>query len=145
MLFRSLPSGNGTAALVLDTLGHLLGEPRYLEAAAGTVQSALVNIAHYPEAHASLLRALDRQLEPPTLLIVRGPATELDEWRKRVESSQTPGRLDFFIPDGGGELPGLLATRAATGSPIAYLCRGTSCDAPIDSLDTLETRLRTAS
>ena len=142
---EALPSGNGTAALVLDTLGHLLGEPRYLEAAAGTVQSALANIAHYPEAHASLLRALDRQLEPPTLLIVRGPATELDEGRKRVESSQTPGRLDFFIPDGGGELPGLLATRAATGSPIAYLCRGTSCDAPIDSLDTLETRLRTAS
>ena len=139
---EALPSGNGTAALVLDTLGHLLGEPRYLEAAARTVRSALVNVSHYPEAHASLLRALDRQLEPPTLLIVRGPAPELDRWRERIENAYAPERLDFFIPDDGGDLPGLLATRAATGRPVAYLCRGTSCEAPIDSLEALEEQLR---
>ena len=28
---------------------------------------------------------------------------------------------------------------------IEYLCRGTTCDAPIDSIETLETRLRKAS
>jgi len=134
---EALPSGNGTAALVLDTLGHLLGEPRYLEAAAGTVRSALVNVAHYPEAHSSILRALDRQLAPPTLLIVRGPGEELGRWRQRVENAYAPDRLCFFIPDDSGDLPGLLATRAATGSPVAYLCRGTSCEAPIESLETL--------
>ena len=138
---EALPSGNGTAALVLDTLGHLLGEPRYLEAAAGMVQSALVNIAHYPEAHASLLRALDRQLEPPVLLIVRGPEAELESWRQVVENAGTQARLSFVIPDHGGDLPGLLATRAATGHPVAYLCRGTSCEAPIDSLEALAARL----
>jgi uncharacterized protein YyaL (SSP411 family) len=135
---EALPSGNGTAALVLDTLGHLLGEPRYLEAAAGTVRSALVNVSHYPEAHASLLRALDRQLEAPTLLIVRGPRSALEIWRQRIESAQAPGRLSFLIPDDSGELPGLLATRTAVGRPVAYLCRGTHCEAPIESLEALE-------
>ena len=132
-----MPSGNGSAALVLDTLGHLLGEPRYLEAAAGTVRSSLANVAHYPEAHASLLRALDRQLEPPALLIVRGPGAALAEWQQAVERSYSARRLAFFIPDDCGELPGLLATRVPTGKAVAYLCRGTQCDAPIETLAAL--------
>jgi uncharacterized protein YyaL (SSP411 family) len=139
---EALPSGNGNAALVLDTLGHLLGEPRYLEAAVGTVRAALPNIAQYPEAHASLLHALDRQLAPPTLLVVRGPQAMLSEWQAGAESVAVPERLSFFIADDAGALPGLLATREATGEPVAYLCPGTSCEAPIDSLAELQARLQ---
>src|SRR5690606_9973104 len=50
---EAVPSGNGMAARALSSLGHLLGEPRYLEAAEGTVRSAWHSIARYPEAHAT--------------------------------------------------------------------------------------------
>jgi len=134
---ESLPSGNGVAALVLDTLGHLIGEPRYLDAAARTVRAALPSLGRYPESHATLLRALDRQLQPPELLIVRGPASELATWRARIGMPSNGDRLQFFIDADAGELPGLLAERTAHDVPVAYLCRGTACEAPLADLDSL--------
>jgi len=138
---ESLPSGNGVAALVLDTLGHLLGEPRWLDAAAGTVRAALAAVARFPEAHATLLAAIDRRLEPPELVIVRGTEAALAEWRERLAAADLSCRLCFLIPDDAGELTGLLAARRAPAAPAAYLCRGTECEAPIEDPDALLARL----
>jgi uncharacterized protein YyaL (SSP411 family) len=138
---ESLPSGNGTAALVLDTLGHLLGEPRYLAAAAGTVRAALPSIARYPEAHATLLHAIDRLLEPPELLIVRGTGPDLSEWHRKIDSACIPDRLQFFVSDDAGELPGPLDTPQSQDGPTAYFCRGRTCEAPIRDLDEVLRRL----
>ena len=63
ILDEAVPSGNGVAALALSALGHLLGEQRYLEAAEGTVRSALHALHRYPEALTTLLRALAEQLD----------------------------------------------------------------------------------
>jgi hypothetical protein len=134
---EAVPSGNGVAAVALDTLGHLLGEARFLDAAKRTVEAALAKLAHHPEAHASLLRALDRRLEPPELLIVRGDEPSLEAWRERIDRSFAPERLCFFIAGGTGGLPGLLESRAPRGAATAYLCKGTECLAPIDDLETL--------
>jgi uncharacterized protein YyaL (SSP411 family) len=138
---ESLPAGNGTAALMFDTLGHLLGEPRYLQAAARTVQMALPGIARVPEAHATLLTALARTLEPPELVIVRGRGPELDEWQIRLAGLYAPERLLFCIDDSVGELPGLLQARKPASGTVAYVCRGTACDAPVSELETLVARL----
>ena len=138
---ESVPSGNGVAALALDTLGHLLGEQRYLDAAAGTVRAALPSIGRYPEAHASLLRAMQRQLEPPELLIVRGEAAGIEAWQRRLASRPSLEGLRFFVPAEIGDLPGLLGERQATSFTRAWLCRGTECLAPIDDLDTLDAAL----
>jgi uncharacterized protein YyaL (SSP411 family) len=138
---ESLPSGNGVAALMLDTLGHLLGETRYLEAAAAAVRAALPGIARYPEAHATLLAAIDRMLEPPEIIVVRAAPTQLDEWRMRIDKGFEPQRLAFFIPDNAGSLPGLLGARKPVGSGVAYLCRGTTCEAPLTDLDAVVAKL----
>jgi len=141
---EAVPSGNGMAALALDTLGHLLGDPGYLDAAARTVRAASPAIARHPEAHATLLRVIERQLEPPGILVVRGKDSSLDEWRARIDTGFDPGRLLFFIPDGTEALPGLLGTRTAEPETTAYLCKGTECLAPIRDLAELQTRLNAA-
>ena len=141
---EAIPSGNGFAALALDTLGHLLGESRYLEAAARTVRAAVPDIARHPEAHATLVRAMDRLLEPPELVIVRGAQRSLVEWQQRLDSDFRPQRLLFFIADDVGELPGLLGTREADGTTTAFLCKGTECLAPIQHLEEIESRLNGA-
>jgi uncharacterized protein len=140
---EAVPSGNGTAALVFDTLGHLLGESRYLKAAGKTVDSALAAISSHPEAHATLLKALDRQLHPPELVVVRGSETSLAAWRARIDTGFNPSRLVFFIDDDVDQLPGLLQTRAANEATTAYLCRGVECLAPIQDIEELQARLNT--
>src|SRR5580704_11971117 len=56
---ESVPSGNGFAASTLCRLGLLLGETRYLDAAERTVLAAWAAIQEYPQAHMSLVNALD--------------------------------------------------------------------------------------
>jgi len=138
---EAVPSGNGVAAIVLNTLGHLLGEPRYLDAAAGTIKAAAPALELQPEAHTTLLDALRRQLVPPVLVIVRGDPQSLDEWRPRTTTGFTPQTFCFFIADAVGELPGLLDARAARESTTAYICEGTECLAPITDIDQLAARL----
>jgi hypothetical protein len=91
---EAVPSGNGIAAGVLVKLGHLLGEQRYLDAAERTVRAALHGIERYPEGHATLLHALDELLAPPTLVVVRAPAAELDAWRSAALASAADGATD---------------------------------------------------
>jgi hypothetical protein len=138
---EAVPSGNGMAALTFDTLGHLLGDSRYLKAAAKTVHSSLSAVAAHPEAHATLLKALDRQLGPPELVVVRGAESSLAEWRSKIDTGFSPRRLTFFIADAIDELPGLLQMRETRDTTTAYLCRGVECLAPIQDLDELVARL----
>ena len=137
---EALPSGNAVAALTLINLGHLLGEPRYLEAAAGTLRACLPVLERYPQAHATMLRGVLRQLEPPELLIVRGDPDELGPWRDAARGFR-PDRHAFFIPADASGLPGLLAERHAGARPLAWLCRGTECLAPIDDPEELREAL----
>jgi hypothetical protein len=138
---EAVPSGNGMAAMALDSLGHLLGEPRYLEAAQKTVLSAIAPIARHPEAHATLLAAMDRLLEAPDLVVVRGAADARDDLRRTIDVGLHPNRLLFFIDSDAEELPGLLESRACSGATTAYLCKGTECLAPISDRAELAQRL----
>ncbi len=137
---EALPSGNAVAALTLIHLGHLLGEMRYIEAAEGTLRAALPVVERYPQAHATLLRGILQLLEPPELVIVRGRPDELGPWREAAGGFR-PDRLAFFIPADASGLPGLLAERRAGPRPVAWLCRGTHCLAPIENPEELEEAL----
>jgi uncharacterized protein YyaL (SSP411 family) len=139
---ESVPSGNGAAAAALLTLGHLLGEQRYIDAAESTVRSALHALNRYPEAHATLLFALEELLEPPTVVVVRAAADSLPEWQRVLDTGYAPHRAAFAIPADADDLPGLLAERRPAATPIAYVCEGTLCRAPITTLDALAAALR---
>jgi uncharacterized protein YyaL (SSP411 family) len=138
---EAVPSGNGAAAQLLLALGHLLGEPRYLAAAERAVQAAWPALTQFPHAHGTLLAALSALIEPHEIIVLRGPADEMSHWQRFLNAGFNPTRLVFAIDSAAGALPGLLDERAASRGTIAYVCRGTTCQAPIDTLETLAAAL----
>ena len=139
----SLPSGNAIAALALGRLGHLLGDTRYLQASENTLRAGFAAMQEFPHGHAALITALDEYLEPPEIVIIRGEASEAEEWARNISAIYAPGRLVFAIP-ADIDLPESLATKQATDKTIAYVCRGRACSAPIDSLKELANELSEA-
>ena len=139
----AMPAGNGVAALALNRLGCLLGEPRYLAAAERAVRSALPVVKRAPFAHCALLDALEEQLDPPEIVIVRGAPKRAADWARTARLVFAPRRLVFEIPAEAARLPPALAEKAVpeTGAR-AWICRGTTCLPPVDSLSALTTTLK---
>ena len=131
---EAVPAGNGIAALALVSLGHLLGEQRYLDAAERTVRAALHTLETYPDAHATLLRALEELLEPPKLVVLRGAPEELAPWQRKLASAYEPHRLAFAIPN-DAKPTGLLAQRTPRERAVGYVCEGMTCRAPVELAD----------
>ena len=141
MMDDSLPSGNGVAATVLGRLGHLLGDTRYLRAAERVLHAAREGLERFPHAHTALLVALEEFLEPPEIVVIRAEPGELEPWRARATAGYAPCRVVVAIPNDASDLPALLAERAPRGSPVAYVCEGHVCDAPITGFDAFHVRL----
>ena len=137
----STPSGNGVAATVLGRLGHLLGDTRYLVAAERVLHAAREGLERYPHAHTTLLVALEEYLDSPEIVVIRAGPGELETWRARATAGYAPRRLVIAIPDDASDLPALLAERTPRGSPVAYVCEGRVCDAPITEFDAFHARL----
>ncbi len=135
------PAGNGVTAYSLNRLGHLLGETRYLDAAERALKAAWSDITRAPYAHDTMLLALEEVLHPPQIVILRGEPAALREWQSLCVSGYAPRRLCFAITPNETQLPGTLALRAPKDKPIAYLCEGHVCGAPITELAELELRL----
>jgi uncharacterized protein YyaL (SSP411 family) len=131
---ESVPAGNGIAAGVLCRLGTLLGESRYLRAAMRTLTAAWPALCRYPQAHMSLLNALEDLVGSLKIVIVRGSEAEAAQWLRELERSYAPTRLQFAIPAGEPGLPPALAAKRAATSTVAYVCTGMSCSEPITDL-----------
>jgi uncharacterized protein YyaL (SSP411 family) len=139
------PAGNGVAALVLQRMGHLLAEPRYLQAAERTLRAGWLGIEKYPHAHTTLLNSLDELLNPPEIILLRGDESQITTWAKELHKLYAPRRLILAVPAAAQDLPPALADKgfpATSGGAIAYVCQGSTCSAPINSLSGLITRLR---
>jgi uncharacterized protein len=138
------PAGNGVAAFVLQRMGHLLGEPRYLAAAQKTLRTAWPVLEKYPQAHMSLLIALEELLNPPETIILRGEAATIESWRRDLARLYAPRRLVLAVPADAGELPPALAEKPVRGDAVAYVCKGSVCSAPLESFSALMAHLRQA-
>ena len=131
LMDESLPSGNGMAARALLKLGHLLGEPRYLDAAARTLQAAWPTLAELPQACCTLLLALDELLRPPAQVVLHADADEAARWHEALARIDD-GRTDIYtIPAQQAPLPATLAAQSHARGGTAYLCRGLHCLAPV--------------
>ncbi len=126
----SMPSGNGVAAFVLQRLGCLLGDLHYLDAAERTLYSAWGGLTQLPHAHGALLMALQEQLNPPEILIVRGSEEQLIQWRAQQHGYQ-PARMILAIAD-DADLPEALVDKKPKLGGVIYRCRGTHCEAPVN-------------
>jgi len=132
----AIPAGNAIAALALQRLGWLIGEPRYLAAAEQTLRADWPALQDHPSAHATLLMVLDEYLQPPQIIVVRGRADEVTEWQQALHKLYQPRRLTFGI-DKNAVLPEALAGKAAQADTVAYVCKGTACEPPVNSLAAL--------
>jgi uncharacterized protein len=133
---ESLPAGNAIAARALLQLGYLLGETRYLAAAERTLRACWAVLHRYPEGHASMLQALEDYLDPPRIIVLRGASEAIAPWHDRLDAGFAPRRWTLAVPAEATDLPPALAAKPAkpSGEPVAYICRGVECSAPIDSL-----------
>lgn len=131
---ESAPSGNGLAALALDTLGHLVGEPRYVEAARATVAAAMSALERDPLAHATLVRALAQQFEPIEIVRVSGNADTVAALVGRGDARYCPGRRVFAVPrDSASGLA--LADEAGV---AGQRCRGPQCETTVTDQASVE-------
>src|SRR5260370_11424600 len=130
----SLPSGNGVAASVLCRLGYLLGELPYLDAAERTLRAGWPMLQQYPQAHMSLVNALEDFLASMQILIIRGDAPQVERWSASLSTLYAPTRMIFAIPRDAEELPPALAEKRATADTVAYVCSWMTCSSPLAHL-----------
>ena len=137
----AIPAGNGIAARALIRAGYLLGETRWLDAAERTLRAAWLALNRFPHGHMSLLEALAEYLTPPEMVIIRAQRGDSENWQRELGTLYAPHRLVFSIP---AELEGLdpaIADKKPGNATRAYVCRGSTCSPPVDSLADL---IRTA-
>src|SRR5512137_2066163 len=136
------PAGNSMAARVLLRLGFLLAEPRYLDAAERTLRAGWSLLERYPHGHTSLLMALDELTEPPTVVVLRGASDDLAVWRGELDKLYEPRRLVLAVPADAAGLPAALVDKRPQPGTVAYVCRGTTCSAPLATLGELVRALK---
>lgn len=128
---NATPSGNGVAAYALQRLGHLLGEPRYLEAAERTLKAFKPMLERQASAYSSLCLALEEQLAPPTVVILRGG--DLAAWQHDLARHYLPQTMVLAVPAGIKDLPAPLDKPVRAGVN-AWVCHGVKCLPPITEL-----------
>ncbi len=130
---ESVPSGNGVAASMLCRLGYLLGETRYLDSAQRTLRAGWAGIQDYPQAHMSLVNALEDYRSSMQTLVIRGETLSAAHWAGVLSKLYAPARMIFAIPN-DAPLPPALAAKRPSETTVAYLCTGMTCSAPLANL-----------
>jgi uncharacterized protein YyaL (SSP411 family) len=134
---NATPSGNGVAAFALNRLGHLVGEPRYIDAAAECVAAYHASMRDYPGGYSTLAMALEELLAPPAVVVLRGPLPRLRPWLGALQREFRPQTLLIGVDSVIHDLPEALDKPAAPGRVNAYVCRGVSCLEPVSTEEAL--------
>ena len=135
---NATPSGNGIAIFALQRLGHLVGEPRYLEAAERALKLFYPAMERQPGGFVSLAAALDEYLVPPKTVILRGDARIAAEWQQVLARAYRPDTLVLALPAAlQGLAPALDKAPPASGVN-AWICRGMSCLPAVNDLAEVE-------
>mgnify|MGYP001038372273 FL=1 len=130
---NATPSGNGMAAFALQRLGQLLGETRYLDASERCLRLFHPQLVQQPIAYPTLLAVLDEKLEPPRVIVLRGPAATLSRWTTALRPKL--GARDILLALSNGlALPAALA-KPESEHPQAWICRGMACQPPVNELE----------
>ncbi|NDY95907.1 thioredoxin domain-containing protein [Wenzhouxiangella limi] len=136
------PAGAGLAIRGLLRLGDLTGEPTLLAAAERSLRAAAGDAKRTPLAYATLISAALETTQTRAQILLAGPAEQLAAMQRAAD--QYPAVACYRIPvlDPEDEPPTQLAELASAQSPLAILCRGRRCLAPIRNAAELATALR---
>ncbi|MDP2759880.1 MAG: thioredoxin domain-containing protein [Sideroxyarcus sp.] len=138
---NATPNGNGIAAQALLRLAVLTGDTRYAEAAERCLKLFFPAMQRAASHFSSLCSALDEWLEPPSLLVFCGDATETAAWRGAVAAKYLPRLMVIVLTGNATGLPSSLA-KPVSSTTTAWLCRGTQCLPPITQFDQLMIELQ---
>ncbi len=137
---NATPNGNGIATVALQKLGHILGEPRYLQAAERALKAFDRNLVSNPAACASLAHALQEFLTPPSIVIIRGKAKQMVVWRNAIAQHYYPHHLFFYLDEtwdkNKQDLPATLQRKLTT-QVNAWVCQGVVCSPSLSELQLL--------
>lgn len=134
---NAVPSGNAVAAFALQRLAHLSGQTRYAAAARRCLQRLHAQAQASPAGMATSLVALEECLHPPTLIVLRGPAAEVHDWRKRLAGCMRPDMVVIAPDEPADALPAMLGRPAGPGVN-AWICSGVTCLPPVSDWTELE-------
>jgi hypothetical protein len=131
------PSGNGMAALVAARLHAITDDRRWHDRASTLVAAFAGRASELGFYAATYLTACDWLLNPPTHLIIVGPAgeAEADRMHARALATFAPRRVVQRISDPDAPLPPAAAAMAAAagGGVRAFMCRAASCSTPVST------------
>jgi hypothetical protein len=133
---NAIPSGNAVAAFALQRLGHLLGETRYLATAERALKLFYPQIVAQPTGFMSFFAVLEEYLEPPQIVILRGPDEQVAAWQQALAAEYRPTTMLLALPDELESLPGSL-DKPATSVVNAWVCQGVKCLPAISDVDIL--------
>jgi uncharacterized protein len=139
---NATPSGNAVAAWGLGSLAALTGEERYARAAHGTVELFFPAMRDFPAGFGAMAIALEEQLSPPPVIVLRGESGALRGWQTELAREFLPDTTVLAITDGTKNLPAALDKPPRPGPVNAWLCRGVSCLEPIGDLVHLKKALK---
>lgn len=141
-LDESIPSANAVALQCLLKMGYLLGETSYLKLVGQAFRAAWPQINKMPMGFSSLLDALQMYLNPPTWIIIRGEEKQIQKWQQVYQQDYYPAVFSYSIPSDAKDLPAVLQEKGADKKTQAYICQGTTCQKPIQTLSEFKQRLK---
>ncbi|MCP3867714.1 MAG: DUF255 domain-containing protein [Gammaproteobacteria bacterium] len=139
--FEKMLYDNGPLLRLYSDLWQLSGITLYRETAEKTAHWVMREMQAPEGGYYSSLDALEEQLNPTEVIVIRGEAAELDRWKKRAGRHYAPRRLVLGISTSETRLPGLLNQREPALSTRAYICRGTRCELSSEDFDDFAQRL----
>jgi hypothetical protein len=111
-----------------------------LQIAERALQAFDTLIKRNPAGCASLSHALNEYLTPPTLVIVRGQANNLSQWRREIRQHYYPHHIFFYLDESITSLPKTLQRplpENLANDVNAWICKGVVCSQSMDHLPSL--------
>jgi uncharacterized protein YyaL (SSP411 family) len=138
------PAGVGTLAEVLATLWHLTGEDRHRALAEDTLKAFAGDAQRSLQSHATLLLAASYLAEGVKIVVVGNEATPgFLELLRTAAAGPLPGRVLRPLDPAASLPPAHPAAgkHLLDGRAAAYVCVGSTCEAPVADADALRRRL----
>lgn len=129
------PSPNGVATYALARLAKYTDEPKYREAAEGSLKTFALALGRAPAVVSGLVFAYAQLAGGPPEIVLVGSEEQIDPLMEQVRKRFLPGSLLVRIPGNDGaalreRLPVLEGKQAVAGKAAAYVCENYVCREP---------------
>ena len=123
------PSGNSVAAMALLKLGKITGKACYGESGQKAIQLYSQRLHSFPQAMPYLLQALLFSSHEPTRVVIAGSPSDLTT-QKLVHQANGVYQPFKVILGNQGLVDSFALETAKTNAPAAFICTGSTCQAP---------------